>query len=83
MSSVPKGLRAKVDALLASIVPHYRVMPDGGLGSDGFGMMLYEGALIQLLDVGPSGLTSTEFETSRSEGSQRDHQSANRVLLGV
>ena len=62
MSSVPKGLRAKVHALLASIVPSYKVMPDGGLASDGFGMRLYEGALIQLLDVGPSGLTSTEFE---------------------
>lgn len=62
MSSVPKGLRPKVDALLASIVPHYTVLPDGGLGSSGFGMRLYEGALIQLLDVGPSGLTSTEFE---------------------
>ena len=62
MSYVPKGLRAKADALLASIVPHYTVMPDGGLGSSGFGMRLYEDALLQLLELGPSRLTPAEFE---------------------
>ena len=53
-SYVPKGLQSKADALLASIVPYYAVMPDGGLGFSGFGMKLYEDALLQLLDVGPS-----------------------------
>lgn len=61
-SSVPKGLQPKADALLASIVPHYTVMADGGLGAPGFGMELYEDALLQLLDVGPSRLTPAEFE---------------------
>jgi hypothetical protein len=62
MSSVPKGLRAKVEALLASIVPQYTVTADGGLSTNDLGIMLYEGALIQLLDVGPSGLSAAEFE---------------------
>lgn len=62
MSSVPKGLRGKIGALLASIVPHYKVTPDGGLSTSSIDIMLYKGALIQLLDVGPSGLTATEFE---------------------
>lgn len=62
MSSVPKGLRAKVEALLASIVPLYEVTEGGGLRTSSFSIRLYEGALIQLLDVAPSGLTATDFE---------------------
>lgn len=61
-SSVPKALQPRADALLASIVPYYTVMPDGGLGSPGFGMKLYEDALLQLLDAGPSRLPPAEFE---------------------
>lgn len=63
-SYVPKGLQSKADALLASIVPHYTVMPDGGLGSSGFAMKLYEDALLQLLNVEPSRLTPSEFEAN-------------------
>jgi hypothetical protein len=51
-----------VEALLASIVPAYKVTPDGGISTSELSIRLYEGALIQLLDVDPSGLTATEFE---------------------
>src|SRR3989344_85965 len=62
VSVIPKGLQPKAEALLASIVPHYTVLPDGSLRSSAMGMKLYEDALLQLLDVGPSRLTPAEFE---------------------
>jgi hypothetical protein len=61
-SFIPKGLESKANALLASIVPHYTVTPDGALGFSGFGIQLYEDALFQLLNVEPSHLTPAEFE---------------------
>lgn len=62
MSSIPKGLRGRVDALLAVIVPAYNVTSDGRLSTSNLSMRLYEGALIQLLNVAPSGLTAVDFE---------------------
>lgn len=52
-----------MDALLVSIVSRYTVMPDGVLASESFSNELFEGALIQLLEIDSSGLNSTEFES--------------------
>jgi hypothetical protein len=62
MASILKGLRTKVDTLLSSLVPLYQIEEDGSISTGDMSVELYEGALIQLLDVAESKLTAIDFE---------------------